>query len=201
VSKELTISWLDNFVGHGDPRSWLNKPWCHEGFAYASNGHIACRVPDQDFGFPFPLEAQKATKLISETVPESVFMPLPKVLNAPACSCCGGRRVIAYSDCDSCEGEGEFEHHNHQYVCKSCDGGGKLFGFYSNDETPKRCPECFGSGVGKSTFDICENRFNAGYLSIMAMLPGIEIAPHPTGEKVSCFRWDGGIGLIMPMAK
>lgn len=198
VTKDLLL--LNCFVAcNGDSRYYLTKPWSHDGFAYASNGHIMCRIHDKGLGLEYlPEKHGKLVDFFRMLSPLSEFIALPEI-KGDVCVKCRGAGKLQFSTCYSCEGDGTFDHCGLDYDCRKCDGDGRLFGILANSDKLEQCPGCIGSGIKGGSMLIGGNLFNLQLLKIFAQLPGIAIAPHPDKSTASCLRWDGGEGLIMPM--
>lgn len=197
ASKDLAL--LNCFVACGDPRPFLNKPWCHDGYAYASNGYIMCRIRDNGLGLDYLSDKHgNLVNFFKMLEPLSEFIALPDI-KGDVCVRCSGAGKLRCSTCDSCDGDGAFDHCGHDYDCRKCDGDGRLFGILSNSDKLDQCPSCIGSGIKGGAMLIGGNLFNLQYLKIFAQLPAISIAPHPDKSTASCLRWDGGEGLILPM--
>lgn len=78
------------------------------------------------------------------------------------------------SPCDNCSGQGEWKDGT---ICDDCDGGGK----------------------GITSCKIAVRWFDLRFLERMAKLPGVEIIKAGAKPDVMSFRFNGGIGLLMPL--
>ncbi|MCD0492296.1 hypothetical protein LQD23_08300 [Chromobacterium violaceum] len=171
-----------------DRRTWLRTPFNVGGKTGASNGLIMIEL-DAVGDHPSPPSDFNMAKVLDST-PTAGYEPLP-ALPAPVlvpCRKCGGHGHGR--KCESCDGDGEFEHHDHHYECKACDGEGELAG---------ECPDCRGTGKRETSnlVQINDAFFNLRYLSLVAALPGSEIATAgPSG--IAGFRFIGGRGALMP---
>lgn len=167
-----------------DLRKWLTEPFSHEGFTYATNGHILVRVPLIE-GFP---AATAGNPKLGEHVvgimkrfdgavfvkPESVSLPDIEESSKEV-------------ECDSCEGRGT------DHDCPSC---------------TCECDDCGGSGketkVDTVSTDFCGCTFRLKYVGQVLALPGVEIAPTSPNSKTQLpllFRFDGGAGVLMPTTR
>lgn len=189
---------LAMFVAKIDSRETLLKPFRIGDFVYATNGHWCARVPAEG------IEAGDATDKhpkniegLFDKAPTEGFMPLPDVPDPGACMSCKGRGFGRNDECDACDGDGSFWHHDHNYDCKSCNGNGDIFTPSASKNDP--CPHCYGHGVESNTggTKVGEATFSNRYLWLLRKLPGIEIAPGES-EKAARIRFDGGEGLLMP---
>lgn len=153
-------------------RLYLRKPFSQSGATWATNGHIAVRVPlrpdapEQDK----PGCAQLASAIDNF---EGAFLPM-SLFTIPAFE----PKTIK-ADCTECEGSGrEHDCPSCTCVCDKCGGKG-----FTEDKT-----------VG--SVSLFGQIFNIEYLRQISTLPSVEIASLPkTGMAV--FRFDGGDGLLM----
>lgn len=177
-----------------DPRK-LDRLYRFNGFIYATNGHIAVRIPnspecacvdDQEWFIGPKIEAYFAAPAESEYTKFYIELPTPD-----ACDCCDGKGMV--SDCPDCDG-GTFIHGNHEYDCKECDGSGEVPG------NKRDCFSCDGAGLDlRSYISYGGSGFMHRYMRLIKGLPNIEIAVHPDPIKPAKFRFDGGEGVLMTM--
>jgi len=164
---------LQPFCGTDETRFYLMKPFTRDGHTYATNGHIMVRVE------PRP-EIPDAEKPFNQDRPlegieaAKFFRPSFELPPAPAakgpCTACDGRGYD--HDCPDCE-----------CVCDVCKGDGDM-------DVERRITTKIGPKV-----------FALNYARLMLSLPGIEIAELPDKEdgKPLLFKFDGGVGALMPM--
>jgi hypothetical protein len=78
--------------------------------------------------------------------------------------------------------------------CNWCDGRG----VYDNDP----CDSCHGTGLGPSIVSVGVRGaiFNAKYIRMIMALPSAEFSIKPGADKPAPFRFDGGLGALMPMS-
>lgn len=189
-----------------DERAFMKAPGRSGGFVYASNGFVAVRVPEAEEHAGFEQDGKLAQKIpglfkaLDEAEPLA-WQPLPAVGKLERCDRCGGSARLRVEDCDSCDGKGEFTHHNHEYDCKECDADG--FHLVHRGGKVIACPECNGDGFkGHPHQVIAETSAglvhgSIGHLSWLAALPGIQMCPQAP-DKLIRFRFDGGHALMVP---
>lgn len=192
---------ITNFCAPGDIRSYMHKPMRHDGYLYATNGHIAVRIEDDPAieAEPMPANLQNVLQNMSTDTTERAWRPVPQVNGADAkpCAYCDGTgRAV---QCPDCDGDGEFEHGDHMYECKSCDASGWVAS--PSKDVVGKCLDCCGSGVNsKETVEFDGVHIAARYIYLIgAEIPGAEIgiSKDPTG--IQLFRAPGIVGCVMPM--
>ena len=153
-----------------DPRRpYLHAPSSRGDFTYATNGHILIKIPKRD-GIATADKFPDCEKVMPSFAGVS-FKPLAHVVLPP-------RKTVP---CDICEGRG------HAHDCPDCGC---------------ECDECDGRGSLPIiiSVDLRGGIFDAHYISILLSLPGIEIPErHTDPNKPMPFRFDGGVGCLMPM--
>jgi hypothetical protein len=166
---------LQDFCG-GDDYRLISKPVNLDGYAYATNGHIAVRVP----GKPEYEKARKDHKWakqlqgwLDDAIPKAKLSPLPDY-EAPepsVCFMCYGHKEI--------EDDIEVEEETPTIIpCPKCKGIG------TTDEVPVR----FGR--------VCVSHY---YLKMLTALPGLLIdLTGGTTDRIY-FIFHGGDGVVMPM--
>ena len=189
-----------------DPRWYLHKPFARSGFLYATNGHIAVRVPAD--GSMVDTE-EKISDQIERLFSSNVFdgmEPLPAYTDPvlPACDDCeGSGKNKPTEKCKECRGEGfvewDTDFNSYEADCKSCDGSGEI---EREGLASLTCKTCAGSGTSMDgPVTIGGMTINYRYLKMMEELPGLLVTPL-AGKiclDVIPFVFDGGTGLIMPM--
>lgn len=192
---------ITKFCATTDPRHYLHKPMRHDGFLYATNGHVAVRIEDDrtiDAG-PMPENLQATIpKLLSDNE-ERTWRHIPQIDHSSlrACPFCKGSGCA--DECPACDGEGEFEHWDDWYDCKRCDGGGQVAA--QQDDAAAVCGRCNGSGLDcNQSIEIDGPIIAVKYiLLIAAEAPGAEIGISKNTLGVQLFRAPGVIGCVMPM--
>lgn len=171
-----------------DKRAWLHAPFTCGGKTGASNGHIMIEL-DAAGDHPAPPAnfnmAQVLDRIQTTGYQSLPALPAPVFITCRKCSGQGHGRK-----CESCDGDGEFEHHCHCYHCKACDGEGVLSG---------PCADCRGTGKRETSnlVQIGEAFFYLKYLVLIAALPGVELTTAGPRD-VAGFRFNGGRGALMP---
>jgi hypothetical protein len=166
---------LQQFCGADEFRPYLMKPFSRNGFTYAANGHIMVRVA---LRADVPettakFDPEKPLKGIDQA---KFFHPSFELPPAPTergeCVSCSGRGYE--HDCPDCE-----------CICERCHGSGNM-------DIESR----ISASVGPTPFSL-------HYIRQMLSLPGIEIEELPVdkSEKPLFFRFEGGVGALMPLHK
>lgn len=156
-------------------RPYLNKPFRSKGHVYATDGRLLIRVAD-DESFPAcdkvdPTSFLKQAEQASYITAPKVELPAVEAAKHVHCPDCNGRGHE--HDCPDCECE-----------CGACRGSGSV------NDTPRVSTTFAGQ-----TFDL-------KFIRKLYTLPGLEIAPNPSDCDLFtplCFRFDGGLGVLMPM--
>lgn len=186
-----------------DPRQYLYKPFMCKFGATASNGHTAIAVREMQVdhdgtgmpkGFPQAVERYLDRTVSNWIALSSITIP---PIECEQCWYCKGQKRGSMIQCDSCDGDGYFFHHGYQYDCHNCVGNGE---FFAPNESDPPCVNCDGRGEvarREQTMQVGNAWFNPEYLSWVAELPNAEISPD--GQDSALFRFDGGIGVLMPM--
>lgn len=193
---------ITKFCAPSDIRHYLHKPMRHDGYIYATNGHIAVRIVDDPSIDAGPIYDKLRATLPAMMEANGVDRTWHKVLPvdtsaAKPCKTCGGTgRTVT---CESCDGDGEFSHAGHVYHCKECDGIGEVGS--STEGAGAQCFDCNGSGLNlDESVQFDGVHIAARYLHLIGTeIPGAEIgiSNDPTG--IHLFRAPGVIGAVMPM--
>lgn len=197
---------LTRFCGINDDRVWMRAPFSLEGLdgTHATNGTTlvwqfgpsdrpACTARGQIVETFRNL--MHAAKQASIEHPTWVRADSVALRETKCQKCCGLGR---FDNCDECDGDGSFHHGSHEYDCKNCSGHGHLpHSFGSN-----LCAACRGRGLAFSAteptpFGIRECCLSQRTLGLIQLLPNAEIGS--ISEERAFFRFDGGVGVAMPM--
>lgn len=159
----------------------MQKPWTRGDFTYATDGHVAVRVPIVA-GIPEQTNAPAVDTLAWDTpVNPDQWISIPKLPKR--------KIVTAFKDCAYCGGSGK-EHEDCddcRHECEECDGEGRLEDGEKLDQ--KSVPIKVGSKFVSNL-----------HLERIRDLPNPQLAPEATPETEAFpFRFDGGQGLVMPM--
>jgi len=180
-------------AGDIDIRTYLHKPFTFDGshYVFASDGCIAIRVHKADgyIGDVIPAHNMKpvASGDIFTMGNDSFHQPITVAAPARDADCdCSWHGA---DECPDCEGNGEFEHGNHDYVCMECNGTGKV----------GMCTKCGGTRKYFGYVDINGARFNGLYIALIAELPYATLSVNVADGKPSLFSFDGGVGAVMPV--
>lgn len=196
-----TLEILRQFCAtENEEREHLRHPMRHDGYLYATNGHIAVRVADDRAVDAAPVPELMLEKMLPAfaAIPGSLGVPIPELPEPEACIRCGGTGHLHRRECPECRGDGTFRHGRHDYECAECDGDGYLrFGAPAGEI----CPRCDGRGeepynatlVGDALID-------PRYLRLLQTLPQPVLYPNGPKKPLMC-RFDGGVALVMPMRR
>ena len=199
-----------------DCREHLRKPWRAGEWVYATNGHLAVRVPAASF--PDAQENAKAPTTIGDLFARafdskapSDFRLMPDLQPLKKCGWCKGKGRMHSIKCPDCDDDGEFMHGHHTYTCQECEhdpaGPGRLEcspGDEGANETA--CSACYGLGYqsrDNGRTNIGDAHYSTVYLHMLAELPQVAICPgepastaiRPTAAALS---FDGGQAILMP---
>ena len=193
---------ITKFCAPGDIRHYLHRPMRHEGYLYATTGHIAVRIEDDPAieAEPMPANLQNGVlqKMATDTT-ERTWRPVPQVNGAAAkpCAYCDGTGRVVW--CPDCDGDGEFWHGDYPYECKACDASGWVAA--PSKDVGKGCLDCCGSGVSwQETVNFDGVHIAARYINLIGTeIPGAEIGISKDPHGIQLFRAPGIVGCVMPM--
>lgn len=167
------VSALKQFC---DPdRKSISEPWSDGEFCYATNGHVAVRVP-KPRGFAFPAwdalyhgELRRCFK--RHELNADPLLPLPQ----------GELPEHRSTKCDKCNGTGvvECRHCGQDTECKECDGEGEF------------APDHIGVEIAPGII------VSSVYLGQLRSLPGVRMSMADNKAFELYFVFDGGIGVLM----
>lgn len=191
---------LKNFCSrhHSD----MKTPMRYGTRVVATNGHIL--VMTTGTGEEYQDAPTRVANVISEmengnysgVVYPIADIDLPDAIN---CRLCGGKGHIYKVRCPDCDGEGEFYYGRHWYTCHECDGEGKSTPAEETDDAEKEpCYHCDGSGEDFQSVRVGDLHFQRRYLSLLKTLPDCFLEPGGTINDAARFRFDGGVGFLMP---
>lgn len=173
-----------------DLRAWMSAPFQINGKTYASNGRILVETEDGDHPGA-PTEKVQRILDVMARIPGDGYQALPAIPAAKLTPCrmCDGRGDR--QTCQSCAGQGVFDHYDHNYACKCCDGHGHFGG---------ACHYCNATGqIDTSTpVQIGGGHYMRSHLSLIAQLPAPLFAPGRSPSAIAGFTFNGGRGALMP---
>ena len=193
---------ITKFCATNDPRHYLHKPMRHDGFLYATNGHVAVRIADDPAieGGPMPQHLQNGIlqKMVDDTE-DRAWQPVPVIDKASLRDCAYCNGTGRATTCPVCDGEGEFEHFGDWYDCRRCETTGQVAAKSANDAAT--CSYCSGSGQDASqSVEVGGAHIAARYLHLIATeIPGAEIGISKNPLGVQIIRAPGVVGCVMPM--
>jgi hypothetical protein len=173
-SELLTLGWLQQFASPDESRVYIGSPFYHDGFAYATDGHLAVRIPSESFTEDKWKLERKETVLKSFAREGGQWWTITPPLESP----------IKEVACDACSGTGcdECFHCGHEAECSNCDGTGKRTTHASTE-------------VGGVLFDVAT-------LGRVWRLPGFTLRVHEADPMTAhLFRFNGGGGVVMPIRR
>jgi hypothetical protein len=175
----MTLELLKTFCSTDVLRHAITEPFSAGGFTYATTGLILLRVPLLR-DVPERPDAPKLDEAMDKFPKPDVsveWFDFPIAPEKPAKE----PTVI----CDDCSGSGEVR-------CSHCDNW-------------TDCEECGGTGQIESSETIQavlvgNRKMNGDHLRLIATLPNPKAAiNHGGGMDPIAFKFDGGIGLVMPL--
>lgn len=200
---------LNAFCSKERSRSYISQPYSIGEFTYATNGHIAIRVPGV-----VALPNEKAPASIEGMFADAdtrAFRPFDLVTAPPAkrvrCERCRGAGYV--TSCETCDGEGLHTCNDDscgcEHECGACKGMG-AHAAIKDEDGAEICDECDGAGRERDRryVDIGEKTAVMwAYLDLVQSLPGpVEIARDRSGVDAPyaaiAFRGDGWTALIVP---
>lgn len=162
---------LKPFCSVDSTREYLWTPFSFGDFTYATDGHIAIRVPNREGekGHPDAPAAKLATyfsraKTLTVPLPPANLPPPPDAYIFP---------------CENCDGTGKVD----GYTCFPCDGDGE---FYLGE---------------KVTVQIGRANYAAKFIRLLYSLPNARVEPNPDPAGAIYFAFDGGDGLLVAYKK
>lgn len=201
----ITIETLNQFCDANDFREYLRKPWVYDGRTFATDGRIGVIAEGCIEGAVGAIEQSPDLNAVILATAKKLdgieAGPMPMFPSPDKCHRCVGGTVKLHQ-CTTCDGEGAFEHDGEEYDCKSCHTTGQVSAHDANAGQQEACRECNGTGATQTKFEIGCTAFDLRYLILIATLPNVRIAIHPTDEcACAVFHFDGGMGVVMPMRK
>lgn len=219
---------LQPFCSGTGKRLELQSPFTYGDYTYATNGHIMVRVERRDDVDEEAIGTKAFVfRGYLTGLPDITFSPFPTVVLPPLeahvpkpCKSCNATGRIYKVLCVNCHGSGLVTCHacDHENDCRTCDGYGVRERPATTEDAADKvedCDNCGGSGDASTDDDRiiyarCGPYFiDRRYVVLMQTLPGIEIdlgrsdlyegkSTYPV--KPILFRFDGGIGAIMPLS-
>jgi hypothetical protein len=170
---------LEKFCYRGlEPeRQKLCQPFSIGEWTYATNGHVAVRVPRRtDIAENPAAPTKEATTLFEEGTKRARYKPAPKS-ELPPLETCEWEETLT---CLQCNGTGK------QHQCPDCSC---------------ECGECNGTGevifIRWHETTIGRACFNSKYIAWLQELPNLALG-QPHKHAPLPFRFEGGEGLLMP---
>lgn len=198
-----TTDLLSRFTNPADPRPFIQRPVLWGGYLWATNSHMAVRIPAD--GEESALYGSTQSAVVSML---NLFSGIPWIrgnffpitderIDNPCGNCVGTGRIAVERDekCGECDGHGHFHHGQHTYICRECHGDGTV-GMATGEMVD--CPHCNGDGV-RHYAKIGNLYFNAAYIDTIKSLPSVVMWTPNATHGAAGFRFDGGEGIIMSL--
>lgn len=216
---------LKAFCSTDKGRQDLQEPFSAGDFTYASNGHVAVRVPRLS-EYAEVMDHRKVKTIDSWFARDVTFSPFPAVVlptvapHVPKpCKDCNATGRIHSTSCSKCSGSGLHKCYacNNENDCEACDGYGYIERPATTEDDPKKvsdCGNCDGTGDCSTSDDrliftrVGPYWIDRRYVVLIQTLPGLELdlghAAYYDGatkwdDPPILFRFDGGVGAIMPL--
>lgn len=193
----MDINTLNQFLSKGEDPAGLHNLFSDREYVYATNRHIAVRVPASHFpGVHHQNEKLPKIKEVFAGCEALTYTP-PDIQLPPdvTCSLCHGLGKVW--ECDHCEGHGEFTHLGFEYDCKNCAGTGGIAGLYL-EEGMVYCHLCDGFGSAFQAVKVRNSSFNRKYLALILSIDGMKLCVKDA-ESPTFFSFPDGYGAIMPV--
>lgn len=198
---------LGSYCSKGSSRSYLHQPFSVGAYSYATDGHIAIRLPRRED--VAEIDTPPDIAKIFAPSDDLSFFQLPDIdipsATPPQCKDCGGVGYMAR--CAFCKGEG---HHDCDCEfcdrgCDECDGTGEMPSNSEDDFPRTLCEMCDGCGRQKDNRSVVfpdGMAIGARFISLLLSTPGPhEMADQDRAEgemSAHFFRFNGGMLAIMP---
>lgn len=197
------MSVISKFCGHNELRTWMNEPNRAGGYLYATNGHVAIRMPDDPSIDAADLAPISMMDLFNRLDPSAfTWHDIPSLGDVRKCPVCHGSG-LATTPCPDCDGEGDFDYGHHTYECRHCHGDGFIGAASEKDKDAVPCDYCCGTGIEPyDGQDVGTGYFAKRYLLLISeTFPGAKIGVPEDRESVAMWRCGDVVGALMPMRK
>ncbi len=185
---------LSDFCAATDQRAKLKLPFTVGESTYATDGRIIIKVPKRE-GITTGADAPDFSRLNWNHDGVKDWVDIPKISKSQLkrCLICDGCGTT--TKCKECYGDGVVgfynDHHDYTCECQSCNGDG------GHPGGPDICTACEGVGATAVSVAIGDALLGSTYLKKIATLPNAKIDGQGTPLGMICFKFDGGIGLLM----
>jgi len=170
----------------------LGWPFSKGGYTYATDGHIAIKIPYVPGNDRLP--PVSAYKMDYAPTHDGDWCAVPPYgpLETEQCSHCKGTTFS--HECDGCGGEGYIAEDD---PCRFCDGEGAVPG------GDRMCENCNGTGTAYAdcypSVHFGTTMLSPKLLDKIRTLPKAEIFLPASPTHQVHFRFDGGVGIVMAM--
>lgn len=185
---------LQRFCSTDEMRLSIATPFSIGDFTYATDGAILIRIPRV-----LHIECREEVPDINvmpwdhEIINDWESLPDYEIDPSEVCPVCKGSK--ASKECFLCEGVAEITcpTAHAEIECPTCDGYGDV------PASEGGCNWCISMGVSPFKEIHWHNRkISLVYLEMMKSLPGIVLSKQGKAKEVIRFKFDGGVGLVMP---
>jgi len=195
MPKRLTVDDLQKFCSDDDPRVDIQAPFSQGERTHATNGHIAISVPRikkvKEQGTP---DMGKVYNMVDFDDPARVWVLPPEP-------------VFTIDRCHECDAQGYIRPCSCESGCRKCDGLGWIPAKQGEPEA-EPCSRCIEGEIISGSVLVAgpkgETALASKYVELIRTLPSAEIGligNESDGLKAPvCIRFDGGIGLLMPVS-
>jgi hypothetical protein len=199
----MDINALKFFCAQHNPE--LDHPFSSGGYTYATDGHILVRVSKVagvTAEVPFPVVSR--VPFDHDQIVDWLTLPSVNFYQSRCEDCSGSGFVVV---CDECDGSGEISYwsgfHDYFWECKTCDGCG-VKPAKKKDTGSNLCQHCHGTGCSMKAeaVDVGRNNsdgMNKALIYRIKNLPNIKFSTFGQDGSPFRFKFDGGVGLLMPM--
>ena len=203
----MNYDQMMKFCNPDDARFFCRQPFPDmKGNVLATDGKVIVSVP-ANFATEEIQVYQKAidifAKYLDPELFQTGFVPLKvEIPPYPPCAPCNGTGKVneeRETECPDCDGEGGHYIGRHYYECIECDGSGKVADQSKTDVKKIDCEKCGGTGRGFHPVKLDARSFQSKYLELIMELPNAEYLPDGDKHAIMRFKFDGGIGCLMPM--
>jgi len=205
---KINYELLEKFCDLERYRDTVRTPNLYGDKTFATNGHIGILVDGKFTENTCDFDIEKV-----DFESKGEYVELPKIETEKKCDVCEGSKYTYSKKCRNCNNTGTVHLEDdalneYECECKECYGeaGSKK---PSNEASGDLCSNCRGTGesiyeyvqFGEQKTDDAIWGISAVNLSLMSNLPNVKIGTKLTTSKNYAFRFDGGVGIVMPFQK
>lgn len=202
---------LQKFCSNNDDQPKLSKPFVQHGDTYATNGHIAIRIPGEHSDIQYIKGKHPSAKGLFELSlvndhTDSIILKksdMSPYYRKYKCDNCNPNLMTEDHKCPECEGEGtvlfENDYNEYDFTCISCSGIGCKT--VSGKIPTEICSCTFQWNQKDQTWFVGKLSFvNAGYLyALITTFGTIKVYPPEKAKDAVPITFDGGECRLMPL--